>query len=126
MVWHDRPGEEAVTLAIEDEKSFLDETRNFGPPQPAGAQAAIEHFFGRRLRLVPNAKLCRDLRRQAVSETERHKLDSVLRVEVGQVAPRMPAFGFHDLTLSSEFRNCETLFTHHLCWDRATSWRSSS
>jgi len=47
MVWYDRPSEEAITPTIENEKGLLDETRNFRPPQPAGAQAAIKRFFGR-------------------------------------------------------------------------------
>ena len=85
MVWHDRPREKAITFAVEDKKSFLDDMRNFGPPQPASAQAAIKHFLGRRLRLVPDAELCRGVRWQAVAETERHELHCVLRVEMRQI-----------------------------------------
>jgi hypothetical protein len=100
VVRHNRPGEKPIALAIENQKRVFDELGNVRPLQPARAQPAIEHLLGRRFRPAPGAHLGRDFRGQAVSQTEGHELDGVLRIEVGEISPRMPSLGFHDLAHS--------------------------
>jgi hypothetical protein len=45
VIWHHTPGEKLVVLAVEVEKSFLDERTDFWITQPTRPMSSVEVFF---------------------------------------------------------------------------------
>jgi hypothetical protein len=92
MVRHDAPRQQPVTVLVEVKQCALDERSDLRLPQPACAQACIQFLVQPLQNIVVAAKVF-DHGRQAVGQSKRDELDSFGRIEMGQVAARVPSLG---------------------------------
>jgi hypothetical protein len=90
MIGHHRPGEKTIFFAVEMPDSALDDTSGVRTGQWPRPFAAIEKSVDS----VDARGLVHEKRfRQAVGGPEHHVLNSFGRVEVRQIAARMPSLG---------------------------------
>lgn len=99
MIGHDNPSQQTIAVAIPEQQSLLDLGRYIRGRQMTGPISGIEMGSNAptpdMLRCIGQSLKYRS--REAISKTERHRLNDSRRIEMGKIAPRVPTFVIHPI-----------------------------
>jgi hypothetical protein len=89
---------QAISFTIERVECIFDECCNDVGAEPAGTPSAIKHFITQAFGLRSSGYPLQGLLRKTVGQAKSDELDGVHRIEMREIATRMPAL-LHGLRL---------------------------